>query len=139
MFSIMMRAIAPYQKTPKRSPFSSEALKLSRTPSTETDNSGFNVGGVATFFEQEGLAGECGVLHQDSDLIGAIDLARFSSTLCGQQVLIVNTNNGKSVTITIADECPICENSNSFDLSIGAFEQIASLEDGEVPIEWEFL
>ncbi|KDR68843.1 hypothetical protein GALMADRAFT_215445 [Galerina marginata CBS 339.88] len=101
-------------------------------------------GGFATFFSQGGVAGACGTVHQDSDLIGAIDVARYGnpgtqSSLCFHQARITNVNNGKSVTITITDVCVSCQNNNSFDLSTGAFSAIASLSDGIIPITWEFL
>lgn len=60
------------------------------------------------------------------------------SALCGKQVHIKNTKNGKTVTVTVADDCPTCENENSIDLSVGAFTQIATEEEGMVPIEWYF-
>ncbi|KAJ2993478.1 hypothetical protein NUW54_g7715 [Trametes sanguinea] len=66
------------------------------------------------------------------------DLGKESS-LCGQQVKITNTKNGKSVTVTIADACPSCLDKNDIDLSEGAFTQIATIPEGEVPISWEFL
>ena len=39
----------------------------------------------------------------------------------------------QSVTVMIADACPTCVNSNSIDLSMLAFQQIASLPEGMVP------
>jgi hypothetical protein len=100
--------------------------------------------GVATFFYQGGQAGACGTVHSDSDMIAAIDQARYgdssvSSPLCGKQVHITNQNNGKSVVVTIADDCPTCNNGDSIDLSVGAFNQIATPAEGEVPISWYFL
>ncbi|OCH93426.1 barwin-like endoglucanase [Obba rivulosa] len=100
--------------------------------------------GVATFFYQNGVAGACGTVHSDWDVIAAIDQDRYGdsgveSSLCGQQVLITNPANGKSVTVTIADDCPTCKNSDSIDLSLGAFTQIATEEQGEVSISWHFL
>ena len=73
-----------------------------------------------------------------------MDQARYGdsggvSALCGKQVKITNTDNGKTVTVTVADDCPTCENSNSIDLSTGAFDQIADEATGEVPITWEFV
>jgi expansin (peptidoglycan-binding protein) len=102
-----------------------------------------NSGGFATFFYQNGNPGACGNYHSDYDLIAAIDIDRYGDTgsvssLCGQTVQITNTNNGNSVTVVIADACPSCANSNSIDLSVGAFQAIASLSDGEVPIVWSF-
>ena len=45
------------------------------------------------------------------------------------------TFNAQSVTVTIADVCPTCDNGNSIDLSVGAFKAIAELGDGHVPSE----
>jgi rare lipoprotein A (peptidoglycan hydrolase) len=83
-------------------------------------------------------------VHADTDYICAIDQNRYgnsgnSSPLCGKQVKITNTQNGKTVTVTVADDCPTCENSNSIDLSVSAFEAIASLSEGVAPIAWSFV
>ena len=97
------------------------------------------------------------MVHSDSDFISAIgkphialpvesesshshfpDLRRYGSIsqpspLCGQKIRVTNANNGKTVTVAIADACPTCPNANSMDLSIGAFQAIASLSDGQIP------
>jgi hypothetical protein len=129
-------APAPTSTTPKANP----------TPDASADTSSSNLitGGVATFFFQNGVAGACGTVHKDSDLIAAIDVQRYGNTgvkssLCGKQVKIINPANKKSVTVVIADACPTCNNGNSIDLSQGAFDQIAQPEQGEVPIQWSFV
>lgn len=116
--------------------------------SSNSGNGEVHTGGEATFFYQGGNAGACGTVHSDSDYIAAIDQDQWyasgsgsfgqPSSLCGKQVVITNNNNGKSVTVTIADVCPSCVNSNSIDLSVGAFTAIASESDGMVPISWQF-
>lgn len=111
---------------------------------TQAPASGVNTGGFATFFYQNGVAGACGTVHSDNDMIAAIDGDRYGnlsaqSPLCGKQVKLTNANNGKSITVTIADACPTCKNSNSIDLSEGAFKQIATLDEGMVPITWSFV
>ena len=83
-------------------------------------------------------------MHQDSDFIAAIDQDRYgnsgnASPLCGKQVKITNDNNGKTVTVTIADDCPTCNNGNSIDLSTAAFNAIADPAEGIVPISWSFV
>ncbi|TFY72662.1 hypothetical protein EVG20_g330 [Dentipellis fragilis] len=93
----------------------------------------------ATFFFQKGVAGACGIVHPDSAKIGAMDSARFSQSICGKSVLVTNKSNQKTVTITIQDECPTCNNGNSIDLSQGAFDEIADETTGIVDIEWKFL
>ncbi|KAI1791351.1 RlpA-like double-psi beta-barrel-protein domain-containing protein-containing protein [Ganoderma leucocontextum] len=100
-------------------------------------------GGYATFFSQNGLAGDCGVIHSDSDFIAALQTTRYGtlntvSPNCGRSITLTNTNNGKSVTVTVADACVFCSNENDLDLSTGAFQQIATLADGEVPIVWHY-
>jgi len=134
----------PPKPTPTPTP-TPEAPKPSPTPASSGGDAGsFNLGGFATFFFQNGNPGACGTVHSDSDFIAAIDQDRYgnsgnSSPLCGKQVQIINTNNGKTVTVTIADDCPTCTNGNSIDLSQGAFNQIATAEEGMVPIKWQFV
>lgn len=120
------------------------STKTSSSASSSSTSGSFITGGVATFFYQNGVAGACGTVHSDSALIAAIDQDRYGdsgneSSLCGKQVEITNTNNGKTVTVTIADDCPTCTNGNSIDLSVGAFTQIATEAEGEVPIKWKFV
>jgi hypothetical protein len=109
------------------------------TPNAQTFTDGF-----ATFYYQGGVAGACGDKHSDNDLIAAMDTRRYGFTgkksdLCGQKVQITNPKNGKSVTVTIADACPTCENKNSIDLSVKAFNSIATPAEGMVNIHWKFL
>ncbi|KAG6898373.1 hypothetical protein C0992_009048 [Termitomyces sp. T32_za158] len=115
--------------------------RVQPTPASET-----HAGGFATYFYQNGVAGACGTVHKDTDFIAAIDEARYGnsgvrSSLCGKQVKITNPANKKvretvipqvSVVVTIADDCPTCNNANSIDLSKAAFQQIATLEQGMV-------
>jgi hypothetical protein len=132
--------------TPK--PTTTQA-KPTSTPKPASNNSGSSnsgviTGGFATFFTQNGVAGACGTVHKDSDFVAAMDYRRYGnlsvkSALCGKQVKITNPANGKSVTVTVADACPTCKNSNSIDLSVGAFKQIATEEQGMVGINWSFV
>ncbi|ODN97474.1 hypothetical protein L198_04041 [Cryptococcus wingfieldii CBS 7118] len=103
-------------------------------------------GGYATFYSQGSAAGECGDYHSDDDYVIAIDSngwwsdyeSNNSSPYCGRYITLTNTNNGMSVTAQVADVCPSCTTSNSLDLSVAAFNAIASEEDGMVPITWYF-
>ena len=52
---------------------------------------------------------------------------------------VTNTQNGESVVATIADACPACANPSSLDLSIAAFETIADLSQGIVPISYTYV
>ncbi|KAG0707690.1 plant expansin [Suillus ampliporus] len=123
---------------------SSEQAVSTTAPSTGSSDSSLNYGGVATYFYQNGNAGACGTVHSDYDLICAMDQDLYgysgnSSPLCGKQVQITNTSNGKTVVVTVADDCPTCLNSDSIDLSVGAFEAIGDLTTGELSIAWKFL
>lgn len=99
----------------------------------------------ATFFYQNGVAGACGTVHSDQDLIVAIDTNGWwqntgqVSDLCGRQVRITRVSDGRQVTATIADACPTCDTNNSLDLSVGAFNQIATPDEGMVSITWQFV
>lgn len=133
-------AAAPTSKAapPPSTPSSSKA-----PASTGSSGAQDFTGGIATFFFQNGVAGACGKVHSDSDFIAAIDQSRYGnpgevSSLCGQQVVITNTKTQATVTVTIEDDCPTCKNGNSIDLSVGAFTQIGTQEEGEVDIVWHF-
>ena len=56
-----------------------------------------------------------------------------SGGYCGQQVQITNLNNGQTVTVTVADECPTCDNAESIDLSVAAFQALDDLSVGTFP------
>ncbi|KAI0362135.1 barwin-like endoglucanase [Trametes cingulata] len=138
-------SVAPTSTHAPSSTHSATPTKASSTPAPTSGNS--NKGpftGNATYYLQNGVAGACGAVNPDSAHIAAMQTERYGdlsrkSSLCGQQVKITNKNNGKSVVVTIADACPTCGTGNDIDLSVGAFTQIATEEEGEVPISWEFL
>lgn len=134
--------------TSKPKPTSTPAsppAEVSKPPNNASSgSSGLVSGGFATFFFQNGVAGACGTVHKDSDFVAAMDSRRYGNTsvkssLCGKRVQITNPKNNKSVTVTVADACPTCENSNSIDLSVGAFKQIATEAEGMVHINWKFV
>ena len=81
--------------------------------------------------------------HCDYLILILAESARYgpssqASPNCGRSITLTNTNNAKSVTVTVADLCVTCSNMNDLDLSIGAFLQIATLADGDVPIVWHY-
>lgn len=138
--------------TPKATPkTSSTQAKPTPTSKPNVDSSttssnalGLITGGFATFFYQGGVAGACGKVHSDNDLVAAMDYRRYGdlgavSSLCGKKVKITNPANQQSVTVTVADACPTCNNANSIDLSLAAFKQIAALDQGLVKITWNFV
>ncbi|PWN42242.1 barwin-like endoglucanase, partial [Ceraceosorus guamensis] len=93
--------------------------------------------GYATFFYQGGNAGHCGQVNDDNTPLVALTTAMYGGgNHCGKNVKITNKKNGKTVTAKVADSCPTCQTTQSLDLSVGAFQAIASLNDGQVEISW---
>ena len=70
-----------------------------------------------------------------------VESARYDASLCGHTVSITNVKNGRTISATVVDECPGCANSESLDLSVGAWKAIGETEaDGsEVPITWKLV
>ncbi|KAJ3558469.1 hypothetical protein NM688_g917 [Phlebia brevispora] len=98
--------------------------------------------GTASYYDV-GL-GACGVVNQNSDLIVAIPSDVFNSwpgatsnpssnPICGQKAVI--TYVGKSVTVTVEDECPLC-GPTDIELSLGAFSALADPELGRISVTW---
>ncbi|KAL7339609.1 hypothetical protein BJY59DRAFT_726754 [Rhodotorula toruloides] len=75
-------------------------------------------GGIATFFYQNGVAGNCGAVNPDSALIVALPTATYANGAhCGQTVTITRVDTGNSIQAKVADSCPTCDNSSCLDLS----------------------
>jgi rare lipoprotein A (peptidoglycan hydrolase) len=135
------------EPTPSDEPTTTAKPTTAKPTPTAAPNTGDGevfTGGFATFYEQRGVAGACGDVHGEYDMIVAADFRRYGpldkkSDLCGKKVLITNTDNGKQVTATIADACPSCVSPNSLDLSYGAFDKLGARETGMLPISWKFV
>lgn len=137
-------ATATTAASPTSAPLNNSAAKEQDTGVDLEVDAHIVQGGVATFYYQQGNAGACGHYNGDDALIAAMDYRTYGNTsrkspLCGKQVEITNTKNHKKVVVTIADACPTCKNKNSIDLSVRAFEKIATKDEGEVPISWRYL
>ncbi|KAJ4479992.1 barwin-like endoglucanase [Lentinula aciculospora] len=117
---------------------SSDTWTSTSSASSPSSTANINTGGFGTFFYQKGVAGACGTVHSDYDLVLAMDSAIYSQDLCGKWVTITNTDTGVSVTAVIADECPTCINANSIDMSLGAFLTIGALATGQLNIQWSY-
>lgn len=132
-------------ETTSTSTWSAKPEKTTKASSGGSSSSYDKTGGFATYFHQNGNAGACGDYHSDSEYGIAIDSNGYwgndfsqGSDLCGKVINIKNDNNGKTVTATVWDVCPTCNNGNSLDLSVGAFNAIATEAEGMVPISWSF-
>ncbi|KIM58869.1 hypothetical protein SCLCIDRAFT_1218218 [Scleroderma citrinum Foug A] len=138
----------PAETTPTPSPTTSAPADVGASPSTPaakpvssgTTSGSLTYGGFATYFYQGGNPGSCGQVNPDSAFICALDSAIYAGgSHCGQQVQITNLNNGQTVTVTVADECPTCDNAESIDLSVAAFQALDDLSVGTFPIAWAFV
>ncbi|KAL8281175.1 hypothetical protein RQP46_006533 [Phenoliferia psychrophenolica] len=93
--------------------------------------------GTATYFYQNGIAGNCGNVNQDSTYLIALDSRMYDNGAhCGKTVTI--HGNGKTIQAIVADSCPTCVSAGSIDLSEGAFKAFASLSDGVFAVTWNF-
>ncbi|KAL1989036.1 hypothetical protein VTN96DRAFT_5799 [Rasamsonia emersonii] len=99
--------------------------------------------GRGTAYYQYGVAGSCGQVHSDSDLIAAIANGK---SYCGKQIRAKNTGSndgvgglGNELTVTVADTCPSC-GAGDVDFSIGAWNQLTNNSPlGTFNVEWEFI
>ncbi|KAK4047322.1 hypothetical protein OIV83_005500 [Microbotryomycetes sp. JL201] len=121
-----------------------EDRKKAEEAKNNSNNGGGNVvrGGFATFYYQNGNPGHvsstcCGTVAAESDKVIALPTNTYANGKhCGRQIRLTRTDNGRSVVATVRDSCPTCHNDQSLDLSVGAFNAIASESEGMVPIEW---
>ncbi|GAA6007337.1 hypothetical protein JCM11491_003092 [Sporobolomyces phaffii] len=97
-------------------------------------------GGIATFFYQNGVAGNCGNVNSDSTLLVALPTATYEGGAhCGKYVTITRSDTGKSINALVADSCPTCNNNACLDLSWGAFSALGGTESmGVFDITWQF-
>jgi expansin (peptidoglycan-binding protein) len=99
--------------------------------------------GHATYFYQNNTPGACGIVHQDSDYVVALDYRTYGNTsqrsqYCGRKVAITS-DTGKTLTATVADACPTCDMAGSLDLSEGLFAAFHDLGVGLFDITWRFV
>lgn len=90
--------------------------------------------GSATFYYQNGNPGSCGDYNSDEAKIIAVP-SWMGTGHCGKKVTI--QRGGKKITAKVADSCPTCDGYH-IDLSKGAFEALASLDVGQMDVQWWF-
>lgn len=93
--------------------------------------------GEATYYAADG-SGNCSFEATPNDLmVGAMNQTDYDgSNACGACAAIQGPSG--SITVRIVDRCPECAKGD-IDLSPQAFEQIAPLKDGRVPITWRYV
>ncbi|SCV70304.1 BQ2448_1698 [Microbotryum intermedium] len=96
-------------------------------------------GGYATFYTQNGVAGNCGTVAKDSDYVIALPTAMYANGAhCGKKIVVTRVSDGAKVTATVRDSCPSCVNNECLDLSVAAFTAIATEAEGMVSITWQW-
>ncbi|KAL7269337.1 hypothetical protein RUND412_008005 [Rhizina undulata] len=91
--------------------------------------------GYATYF-YPGL-GACGIVNGDKDLVMAISPQHFDGQ--GKCFKPASLSRGtKRVYVTVVDRCAGCAVQN-VDLSPAAFQALGILEEGKIPVVWDFL
>lgn len=94
---------------------------------SSSENDGWGGGAVACSSQTYG----------NSDLIAAI---KGGQNHCGQVIRVTNTETGKSLDLTVQDECASCD-SQMVDLPKNVWSELSGKgEDaGIFPIEWHFV
>ncbi|RDX44877.1 barwin-like endoglucanase, partial [Lentinus brumalis] len=92
--------------------------------------------GTATYYQPNGGFGACGAPSQNSDFVVALSPSEYAGGAnCWRHIGV--RYKGKFVDVTVVDECPGCEPGH-IDLSEGAFQQLASLSLGVIPVEYNY-
>lgn len=108
--------------------------------STSTGSiTGTTYDGEATYYLQNGNAGACGTVAQDSDKVVALYTSVYGSGgNCGRQIQITS-QSGTTIVATVRDECPSCSDDAHIDLSVGAFTALGTEAEGEISVTWGFI
>jgi expansin (peptidoglycan-binding protein) len=93
--------------------------------------------GEGTYYDADG-SGNCSFPPSPGDLLVAAmnELDYDGSAVCGACVAIDGPDG--SVTVRIVDRCPECA-AGDIDMSPQAFERIAPIAAGRVPISWRYV
>jgi len=107
--------------------------------------------GKGTVFYQNGRAGSCGIVHDDSSYVAALSaqwMQSYNSPLCWKQIEVRNVGStynvggtGNTIRATVADTCPADEcDAEHVDFSIGAWNALTNNAPvGAIQIEWNFV
>lgn len=92
--------------------------------------------GLATYYRATGK-GNCSFDASDDLLVVAINTTDYAdAALCGGHLRVTGPKG--EVTVRVVDRCPGCKEGD-IDLSKQAFEKIASLSSGRVPVSWQIV
>lgn len=139
LFLILMISVAFAQNSPKTSHLPLITRSTTNTPSTPSMPTPLPLQtGEATYYDGADGSGNCSFPPSPQDLmIGAMNTVDYAaSAMCGAFVEVTGPKG--NITIRIVDRCPGCS-AGDIDLSPQAFEQIAELSHGRVPITWRIM
>ncbi|GAA6036001.1 hypothetical protein JCM8097_005208 [Rhodosporidiobolus ruineniae] len=122
--------VAPAKKT-------TTAAKKTASTSSSVQLAATSYSGQATWFTQNGVAGACGKVNADNTYLVALQTKMYANGAhCGKKI---NLKVGsKTIQALVADECPSCRDSQSLDLSLGAFKALGNLDQGVLNAVWSF-
>ncbi|RGP72401.1 barwin-like endoglucanase [Fusarium longipes] len=95
--------------------------------------------GLASYYYQNERTGKCGKLYQDGDFVVALDNRRFDMSLCDKKIRVVSSYSKRVVDVTVVDSTDGGNDENWLDLSLAAFKQISSLENGVESVTWNII
>lgn len=94
-----------------------------------------SMSGDGTFYSVG--SGSCGGSNSDDEMVAAISgelmKSGSKSSYCGKSITVKGKHG--SVKLKIVDTCPGCKKGD-VDMSRAAFEKIAKISEGRVPISW---
>ncbi|KAI8098186.1 RlpA-like double-psi beta-barrel-protein domain-containing protein-containing protein [Gilbertella persicaria] len=99
--------------------------------------------GEGTYYDLETHVGSCGKQSQNMELVAAVNAQEMGqeegsqNPHCGQQIEVVGPS-GKSIHVTVVDNCKTCQ-TGGLDLSPAAFEELGDFSHGSIPIKWKFI
>jgi len=108
------------------------------------NNNGGPYSGVLTYYDP--ALGACGMTNKNGDKIVAVSHTIFDAVsvssnpnanpLCGKKIRA--SRNGKSVDLTVVDRCTGCQ-PKDIDVTRSVFGNLASIDEGRVPVQWSWL
>ncbi|GAA5838990.1 hypothetical protein JCM9279_002559 [Rhodotorula babjevae] len=96
--------------------------------------------GKATFYQQRGVAGNCGKVNPESAMICALQTKLYADGKnCGRMIRLTRSDNGESIEVEVADQCPSCVEEGYVDLSEGVYDKLGTRDEGWFDMSWYFI
>ncbi|KAL1741526.1 RlpA-like double-psi beta-barrel-protein domain-containing protein-containing protein [Schizophyllum fasciatum] len=116
--------------------FAAMVVAVAAAPA-EVESRAAEISGRATYYLPANGYGACGTKIANTDYAVALSSDQYAGGAhCGKKLKA--NYNGRSVTVTVRDLCPGCA-ANSLDLTSSAFQQLAALSVGNIPVTWNYV